>query len=171
MSERDTPSDIEAIRLTRLEYGAVLDHQIAHSDGLDDKAMRTVRTAVILLGILVTATGIVGRTYVGNPPTGATLGFAIGAMGLVGTIFRGVGAYTVTEPRFGVDGSHHREVTVTPYSEREWLTLLLGEYEKWTDEMTETNTANANYVYQTQALMAGSLVVLLLATTLLAFGL
>lgn len=171
MPERDTSSDIEAPRLLRSEYRVVLDHQIAHSNGLDDKAMRTVRTAVTLLGIIVTATGIVGRTDVGNPPTGAAMGFAIGGRGLAGTIFRGMGAYTVTEPRFGVDGSHHREVTATRYSEREWLTLLLGEYEKWNTEMTETNMANANYVYQTQALMAGSLVVRLLGTTLLAFGL
>lgn len=111
MSVRDRPSDIEALRITRTEYRAVLDRQISLLDDLEDKAMWTARTAVILLGILVSGAGIAGRPGLVGLPIGATITFGLGAAGLIVTIFVGVGVYTVSQPRFGVGDSHRREVT------------------------------------------------------------
>lgn len=100
MSIRDGESDIEALRVTRTEYRAVLDHQIALLNDLDAKAMWTARTAVFMLGILVSAAGIAGRPVIGTLPTGTLVSLGTGGFGLVVTIFIGVGVYTVSQPRF-----------------------------------------------------------------------
>lgn len=170
MSVRDRPSDIEALRITRTEYRAVLDRQISLLDDLEDKAMWTARTAVILLGILVSGAGIAGRPGLVALPVGATITFGFGAAGLIVTIFVGVGVYTVSQPRFGVGDSHRREVTEMPYTEREWLVILLDDYGEWSGELEALNVENASQVFLTQTLLVGSLAILFVATILLTLG-
>lgn len=171
MSVRDEPSDIEALRITLAEYRVVLDHQIDLLNDLDDMAMWTSRTAVILLGILVSGAGIAGRLVLVSLPPGAMISFGIGGLGLVVTIFAGVGVYTVSQPRYGVTDSHHREVTEMPYTEREWLGLMLEEYDEWSDELAVLNAENARLVFLTQTLLVGSLATLFVATILSTPGL
>lgn len=171
MSVQEEPSAIEALRITLAEYRVVFDHQIALLNDLDDKAMWTSRTAVFLLGILVSGAGIAGRLVLASLPPGAMASFGIGGLGLVVTIFAGVGVYTVSQPRFGVTDSHHREVTEMPYTEREWLGLMLDEYDKWRGELEVLNAENARHVFLTQTLLVGSLATLFVATILLTLGL
>lgn len=168
MAGRDDGSAIEALRLTYVEYRAVLDHQLALVNELDDRVMWPSRTAVVLLGILISAFGLAGRSILVDLPIGTTVFFALGGLGLVLTIFVGIGAYTVSNPNFGVDASHRRELQERPYTEREWLNLMLDEFEQWSHEMEAINAKNAQHVFQTQTLLIGSLAVLLVGTTLLA---
>lgn len=170
MSVRDGVSDIEALRLTRREYRAVLDHQIALLNDLDDKAMWTARTAVVMLGILVSGAGLAGRTGIAALPPAARISLGIGGMGLVVSIFAGVGAYTVSEPRFGVTDSHYREVTEMVYTEREWLDLLLEEYVDWSGKLQALTTERARQVFLTQTFLIGSLAILFIAIMLLTLG-
>lgn len=171
MSGRDAGSETEALRMVRTEYRTVLDHQIALLNELDSKAMWSARTAIILLGLLVTAGGIAGRPVIAGLPTGATMAFGAGSAGLASTVLVGVGTYTASMPRFGVGANHHQEVISSTYSEREWLELLLDEYDKWHGEMTAAVDAKARQVFGAQFLLLTSLAVLFTAVTLMTAGL
>lgn len=167
MSGRDAGSDVEALRVTRAEYRTVLDHQIALLNELDSKAMWSARTAIILLGLLVTAFGIAGSPVLAGLPTGATIAFGAGSVGLALTVVVGVGTYTASMPRFGVGANHHEEIISSTYSEREWLELLLDEYDKWHGEMAVAVDAKARQVFGAQFLLLSSLAVLFTAVTLM----
>lgn len=89
---------------------------------LDDKAMWTMRTTVILLGILASAAGIAGEAAVTNLSTGASVSFGLGIIGLFLTLFVGVGTLLIncgtgkrtTRTRQRYTASHFRKG-------REWL--------------------------------------------------
>lgn len=163
--------DLQALRVTREESRAVLDHQIAMLNDLDDKAMRTVRTAVLLLGILASAAGIAG------PERLARLDFLVQIFSIVagGCLFLsaivGTGVYVVSDITFGIGPSYRDEVCRSEYSEREWLELLLNDYSRWTRAMREVNASNAHSLTIAQGLLAVALVMLLAATCLLTFPL
>lgn len=169
-SVRDGLSDIEALRVTRAEYRTVLDHQIALLDDLDAKAMWVVRTAVFILGILVSGVGIAGRPVLSSLPPVVLASFGVGGLGLVVTLFVGVGVYTVSQPRFGRGDAHRREVTEMPYTEWEWLDLLLHDYGEWSGELDARTAENARQLFMAQTLLIGSLVILFVATMLLTLG-
>lgn len=166
----DGESDIEALRVAREESRAVLDHQLALLNDLDDKAMRTVRTAVILLGILVSAAGIAGPDTIATLPRTSTLFFGAGIGGLFGTIFAGIGTYTTSDMEFGIGPVHRDEVVSWEYSEREYLGLVLAGYDEWTSEMRAVTADNANFVFRTQLFLVASLVSIAIAGGLLVLG-
>lgn len=55
---RPAASDPEAYRSMLEESRAVLDHQVEFLNQMDDAALRTVRTSVIVIGIVVSAASI-----------------------------------------------------------------------------------------------------------------
>lgn len=164
-------SDLEALRLTRKESRAVLDHQIATLNDLDDKAMRTVRTDVILLGILASAAGIAGPERLNQLDVVVQiLSLAAGGCLFLSAIV-GTGVYAVSDLSVGIGPSYRSEIRSQGYTEREWLEILLGDYDHWTNSMRQINENNAFYLTVTQALLALALVSLFGATSLLAIPL
>ncbi|MFB6137657.1 MAG: hypothetical protein ABEJ42_04870 [Halobacteriaceae archaeon] len=55
MGERGSDPDPAVLDLALRESRHVLDHQIQQLERIDDKIMRTVRTGVLLLGILLSS--------------------------------------------------------------------------------------------------------------------
>lgn len=163
--------DVEALRLTRKESRAVLDHQIATLNDLDDKAMRTVRTDVVLLGILASAAGVAG------PERLDQLDFGVQALSILagGCLFLsaivGTGIYVASDLTYGIGGSYRDEISREGYSERDWLKVLLRDYDAWTDSMRETNENNAFHLTVAQGLLVAALLFLSGATSLLALPL
>lgn len=168
MSAGGDRTDTAALRLTREESRAVLDHRLAELTDLDDKAMWTMRTAVILLGILASAAGIAGQTTVTSRSPATSASFGLGILGLFLTLIVGVGTYSVSITTPGVGGSHRREVRTASYTEQEWLETLLDAYDEWIAEMERSTDENARLVFWAQALLGLSLGLLFIATTLLA---
>lgn len=152
--------DIESLRLTREESRVVLNHHLSLLNDLDDKAMRTVRTAVILLGILVSAAGISGVERLGALPVVVLFAFGSGSVLLLVTAIIGVATYTLSDMSFGVGSDHRREVSEGNYSEEEWLLLLFEEYDRWSSEMAQVNQDNASRLFVSQAALIASLVLL-----------
>ena len=159
--------DVEALRVTREESRAVLDHQIATLNDLDDKAMRTVRTDVLLLGILASAAGIAGPERLTELDlTVQVISVAASACLFLSAIV-GTGIYVVSDLTYGIGPSYRTEVREAGYSECEWLAVLLSDYDAWTRSMREINDNNAFFLTVTQSLLAAALVLLLGATSLL----
>lgn len=160
-------SDLETLRVTREESRDVLDHQLSLLNDLDDKAMRTVRTAVLLLGILISAAGIAGPERLADLHPLVKWLSGTAALLLFVTSIIGTATYIASDMTFGVGRSHRAEIRSENYSEREWLFVLLDEYDKWTGEMRRTNESNARNLQAAQFLLALSLALLLGAATLL----
>ncbi|GGL25966.1 hypothetical protein GCM10009037_07000 [Halarchaeum grantii] len=149
-------SDVEALRLTLEESRQVMDHQIALFDEIDDKAMRSVRTAVIVVGFVVSAFGIAGPGAITQLGISA-LGFGVmGVLFLLVTIFAGIGTYTVSDIPYGIGPSYRDEVR-RGYSEREWIHELLEGYDEWSEYLEEEEARNRRYLDVTQfSLFTGS---------------
>lgn len=79
MSESGT-SDVEALRLTRVESRIVLDHQIALQKDIDEKALRTVRLSLVLITLVVSVAQLMGSSQVASLETGTVLSIGVGVL-------------------------------------------------------------------------------------------
>lgn len=156
-------TDIEALRIARKESRTVLDEQVSLLNDIDDKAMRSVRTAVIFVGIVISAIQVSGG--VEAVPSADTWVFRFSAAGvgfLIVSMVSGILTYSVSSASFGVSRGH-REDVMLGYSEREWLIFVLNEYDEWTEEMETTNKKNSIGLHTTLFSLVSGLVCLLLS--------
>jgi len=156
-------TDDETLRLTRDEARSILDHRLEWLSETDDKAMRTVRTAVIVLSIIFSAAGIAGEEALNRIPRIPFVLSSIGVVGLFLTIIYGIYTYSDSETVYGPEPALRREVLDYEYSERQWLVMLLNGYDEWIDVMERVNKRNAKHLSRVQYLLVLSLFFLLLA--------
>ncbi|GAA0304136.1 hypothetical protein [Halarchaeum salinum] len=142
--------DIEALRLTLKESRRVMDHQIDLFDEIDDKAMRSVRTAVIVVGFIVSALGIAGPDAATNVGRYALSFGVLGVFSLLTTVFAGIGTYVVSDVPYGIGRSYREDVRDGGYTEKEWVEKLLDGYDEWTQELEEEENRNRRYLDVTQ---------------------
>jgi hypothetical protein len=143
------------------ESRASYETQIATIESIDDKAMRTVRTTVLILGFLVSAVGIAGPDSVSNLSVFATVSSAVGVVGLLAAGVYGVGIYTVTEYEPGVgpkERARARRLDAEPnLPDDEGQQYLLEMYDRWAQDLAREIRANAAYLENAQAtLLLGS---------------
>lgn len=170
MGSGDDPADTAARHLTREESRAVLDHHLALLYDLDDKAMWTVRTSVLLLALLASGAALVGIPSAAGFSAFVKISFALAILGLFVTIFVGLGAFFVSTTKFGVGAAHRREIRSTSYTEQEWLDVLLLGYDEWIQQMDRITDENARLVFRAQVLLSLSLAFLFIGISLLAIG-
>lgn len=60
-------------------------------------------------------------------------------------------------PPLGVGHSHRDELRNAKYSEREWLNLLLDEYDEWAEEINDLNENNATWLGRAQSALMVSI--------------
>jgi len=73
--------------------------QVEQLKDIDDKAMRSVRTAVVVIGFVVTAVGVVTRSGRVDIGVGSAVFTGIGLLFLTVTVLAGIGTYSITEYR------------------------------------------------------------------------
>lgn len=150
MNEGDDPDpskpEIDALRITREESREVLNHHIELLNETDDTALRTLRTAVVIISILVSAAGIAGPDAIDTLHWAALIAFTVGVLLLFVCAVIGIGILTLSSVTFGIRSDHRRLLTTGDWSEREWLTFLLDEYDGWTTDARETNARNADWL-------------------------
>lgn len=167
-SDGNDVSSVEALDIARKESRHVLDQQIALLYDIDDKAMRTVRTALLLIGILLSAAGILGREGLSGVET-VTLGIlGTSILCLLLVVIVGTATYSVTSVPFGVSSPYRDEVRTQGYDENEWLLEILDGYDEWTNELREENKENAFLLLVTQGTLLLALALLVIAGSLLA---
>jgi hypothetical protein len=120
-------------------------------ESIDDKAMRTVRTTVLILGFLVSAVGIGGPSAVGDLSVLTALIGLAGVVSLLGAGVYGIGTYTVTSYEPGVGPKErHRAVRL---GEREGKRYLLEMYDRWSRDISSEIEQNSEYLENAQSLL------------------
>jgi hypothetical protein len=148
-------SSADALRRQHREARAVLDHQVRKLSELDETALRTARIAVVVLAVVVSATRLSGDA------AATSAGVEAGTAGLVATFCMGVFTHGVASADLGPTPAHISEVRSGEYDEREWIDVLLSEYETWIGEMTRVVYWNGLLLQATQLLLACSVLAVL----------
>lgn len=164
--ERQERTDVEALRLARDESRAVLDHQVELLNEIDARAVRTVRLAGATLGVVVSTLGLAGPSLLSGAGVVVLLLTVVGVCSLLVCTLVGVGTYSVSEARFGVDDSFRDEVRAGSYDERTWLRDLLAAYDEWSGEMERTIERNGLYLLTAQLLLLSGISFLVTAIAL-----
>lgn len=151
---------IETLRSACEESRAVLDHEIGILNDIDDKAIWTVRTAVIITGLVVSAASIARNQGV-SPPVLVKISAGLGVVVLLFTMVSGVMTYSISAPEPGISAQYRTAVLNEGISEEEWRRELLEGYNRWIAQMQLVNEKNGYYLFLTQMLLL--LGVLLLA--------
>lgn len=105
-------------------------------ESADDKAMRTSRTSLIVLGLLLTAASVGGVELI-NGASDFAIGLTLGGVGLLilSTLFT-MAAYSVSEYPVGIGNSHAKYVHSEHPTPDEWRGKLVREYLSWNEEVT-----------------------------------
>jgi hypothetical protein len=68
--------------------------------------------------------------------------------------------YSVSQIPFGIGPNHRSETLNGDYTEREWLALLLAEYDEWTEETIALTENNARWLtYAQGSFVLGTMVI------------
>jgi hypothetical protein len=163
----ETGTSVEALRDAKAESWATLDHRITLAREIDDKATRLIRTNVVVLGIVVSAVGVAGPRTIGTLDVAVVALSVVGGIGLLASIFVGVGLYTVSGRDIGVSASYRDDVRRGSYSEREWLRTVLVGYDEWDADVAALNRRKEWYLLASQLVLLTALLALATATGLL----
>lgn len=168
-SRPPSTSDVDALESAVEESRREYDKKVASMEEIDDKAMRSVRTAVVVSGFVASAVGIGGPGAVGNvsllPMVFGATGVALLAVVIVG----GIGVYSVTEYPSGIGPSHRTDVITGGYEYAEWLVDLLNEYSRWSHEIESEIARNQFYLEVVQFSLLCSVLSLLTSSGMIVF--
>lgn len=138
--------------------------QVEQLQDIDDKAMRTVRTAVLVIGFVVTATGITLRD--GTVGFGSAVFTGLGVFFLTITVVSGIGTYSITEYKNRLTDAERARIedraSVTPERTAE----LVRMYYSWMDALDEQLSEQVAYLTVTLFALVLGVSSLLIAATL-----
>lgn len=156
-------SETEVLTNALEESRRTFDKEIETINEIDDKAMRVARTGVIVIGIVVSVIAVLGPEAIVSMPS-TVFGLSIVGVGLIfGSIVYAYGTIAVTEFPTGIGSPHREEAKSGAYTEREWLMLMLSEYDSWVDEVEQEVEQNVVYLEETMLLLLVGLLLLSLA--------
>lgn len=157
-------ADKEALQVVREESREVLSERIHLLSDIDDKAMRTVRTSVLFIGLVISAVQVSNGSF--STVSADSMSFQIGVAGvsfLVLSIILGVYTYSASEPDLGISDDHRTDVVEGEFTEREWLLFQLGEYNEWTGNMQSLTKKNVIWLHLTLFTATAGVVALLIS--------
>lgn len=150
-------SNTEVLESACEESREVLDHQLSIQNDIDDKAIWSVRTAVLVLGLLLSAGSL------GNLSQFLTLPWYVHGLSGSGvsllplSVFFGIGTYTMTETYPGTSHQRRIEVHQGEYEYERWKSRLLLDYQWWITGQEAWNEYNGFYLFITHVcLLAGT---------------
>lgn len=147
-----TPTKIETLERTLDRAESVLQGQLEVLADTDDKAVRTVRVEVILLGAVVSAAQIASKALPMN------MWMRISGVLFVGSIITGIFTYSTSIPDFGPGPSYVRErIQGSARQIPVYLQLLQGYNESIAHNRRVVNES-AQYLFLTQALLIGGII-------------
>lgn len=159
MSGRPGPYG-EALTAARRVY----DRQIAELENIDDKAMRTARTGVIVLGFVAAALATSGPGVASGLRLLTVLYWAFSVLVVTAATFVGVGVYTVTEYPLEVRKQHVQQAVEGP--PEGWVRGAIREVNETRDDLDEEISKNAAYLEVAQLLLVAGGVSLFLSTAM-----
>lgn len=155
----DPATSEHRLEAARQAYG----REVAALEAINEKAMRSVRTSVVILGFVSSAVGVAGPDAVGTLSVGVALSLALGVCALLAATLCGLGLLTATERPSGPGLSfRERPVGGEPNSPPA-TSRLLEEYEVMIRVVEETVDAHASGLTRVQRLLAAGIVSLSVA--------
>lgn len=158
----DDAGSIGTLRSACGESRAVLDHEIDILNDIDDKAVWTVRTAVLVVGLVVSAASITGNRGL-SLPTPVKVSAGLGVSVLLGAMVSGVMTYAISAPEPGISAQYRAAVLDGTIPEAQWRRELLDGYDRWIAQMQDVNEKNGYYLFVTQTLLLLGVVLLSVA--------
>lgn len=154
-------ADEATLRAAVDESQRAFDKQVTLMEESDDKATRTARLSVLILGIVTSAIAVGGPGAFQNIHVLPALFSFTGVLFLLASTVIGLGTDTMTTYPVGI-GSGHRADAKTQ-REAEWLAALLDEYDEWTEETGAVLEQNFAYLFLAQATLILGMLQLLAA--------
>lgn len=90
----ETGGDADALSTLLVEARLAYDREVATLEAIDDRAMRAVRTAVLLVGFVASAVGVAGPAAVGAAAVGVVVWLGLGVGALLAAILGGIRVYS-----------------------------------------------------------------------------
>lgn len=139
----------------------VYDRQVAELQQIDDKAMRTPRTAVLVLGFVVAALTTAGPSAVSNLSVSPLLLGAAGVLALFLSATVGIAIYTVTE--YSLEATPATLQNSKNMAKDAWMEDVLDHLEHSMLELREEIEQNGTYLEFAQIQLLLGITSLLLA--------
>lgn len=161
-------SDAAVIESACSESRNVLDHQLTVQADIDDKAVWTVRTSVLVIGLLLSAGSIGNVSLFLSLPWFVHVLAGLGLGALLLSVFLGIGTYTMTQTYPGVSHRRRIEVLRGRYDSDGWRRRLLEDHHFWIAEQEAWNEQNGFYLFLAHTfLLAGTTAIVLAGITAL----
>lgn len=139
------------------ESREVLEYQLSVQDDIDDKAIWSVRTAVLVLGLLLSAGSLGDISQFLTYPWYVHGLAGIGVSLLLLSVYFGIGTYTMTETYPGIGHQQRIKAHQKEYDCEEWYSQLLLDYQISITGQEVWNERNGFYLFVTHVcLLAGT---------------
>lgn len=139
--------DTETLETALAHLQLIIENQLETLADIDDKAVRTVRVQVILLGAIASAAQIASRTIHVN------LWMKLGGVFLLSSIIAGIFTYTVSDGRSGPRPEDVSRILATRTSKPRVYLRLLEKHREAIAENREILEDNGRYIFYTQMLL------------------
>lgn len=159
-------SDVAVLQSACEESRAVLDDQLRELSTIGDKALWTVRTSMIVLGVVTSAASL------GDTRTLRQLHIGIQLLGLsgVGMLLSasvyGLGTYFGATRARGISPSYRQQARTGGLSEQDWWLGLLTGYDRWTAEMEAVTDRYGTHLFRAQSVFIFGVVAFVLTAVL-----
>lgn len=148
----DEQANVAVLRSACIESRTVLDDQLGEFSDIGDKALWTVRTSMIVLGVVVSAASLGdARTLRQLHPEIQVLGVA-GVVLLIAASVYGLGTYFGADRIRGISPEYRRRAREGQLSEHDWRRALLHGYDEWIAEMEAITDRYGTHLFRAQAL-------------------
>lgn len=146
-------ADAEALESACEESQRVLDHQLSVQEDIDDKAIWTVRTAILVLGLLLSAGSLGNLTAFLNLPWYVHGLTGVGVSLLLFSVVFGIATYTMTQTYPGVSRPQTAKAYRGDYDYEQWQSELLLNYRLSITGQEAWNEYNGLYLFITHVLL------------------
>lgn len=160
-AESISNADEATLRAALDESQRAFDKQVTLMEASDDKATRTARLSVLILGVVTSAIAVGGPRAFQTIHVLPALFSVTGVSFLLASTVVGLGTDTMTTYPIGI-GPDHREDAKTQRSD-EWIATLLDEYDEWSEETGAVLEQNFAYLFFSQATLILGMLQLLAA--------
>ncbi|MBP1987920.1 hypothetical protein [Halolamina salifodinae] len=138
----------------RREARETIDQQIAWVNGIDDKAMRTLRFNVLILGGVVSGVSILLDRGIIDGVEEVTDPFLLmGVLALVGSTSLAALTYTASSMKVGMSSNDIESVHQSDLSDEEYTHKLMTSYRRWIQQNRRTIALNSDLVTLTILLL------------------
>lgn len=167
----ESDHDIQVLRDVCAEARVVLDHQLAVLGEIDDKAIWSVRTAVIVLGLLISAGSVADSASIRDLDRTVVTLAGVGTLALVFTIWFGMVTYHWSFEEEGIGPTEIAASLRSGTDERQWRQdLLRTGYFVWIDQQSTFNEYNQRMLLITHLTLSTGISLLLAAGSLYIIG-